>query len=548
MGTTRVGTRGSRLAIAQAEAAVAMMEAASGRRFELVTIRSGGDLDRVTPLHRMAGQGVFASELQAALLAGEVDVAVHSLKDMPLQIPESAPLAAVPPRGSPADLLLLGEEGDVGEDLPPPGTRIGTSSPRRQSQLLALDRDLVPVDIRGNVDTRLRKLREGWVDALLLAEAAYARLPASHFQGLAMHRLPLEEFPTAPGQGAIAIQTRADGEAAALAARIDDLATRKAVEIERKLLAALGGGCGMPLGMTVRGNGAGWIMDASLAGTDWREEDPPRLARCHLVEEDPEAALQTVLRALGARREPVRDERPVAGRGRVLLVADGETAAAYGPPLRAAGFRVESWYPFAYEPTFGGPIPQSLLDAWEDSSWVLLTSHRASGVLDRLIREAPRKGPQVGVVGPRTARAVRRRGLPVHYVSKSGTAASLARELASLAEGGDRFLHLAAEDAREDLARDLREAGLEVTQHSVYRSRPKPGRGRPGPGPFDAVVVFSPKGAATLVENLRGTVVKDWVAIGPTTATALEERGGGRVRVAERRTPAGVLATLGGPP
>jgi hydroxymethylbilane synthase len=525
-----------------------MLEETSGERFRLVPIQSTGDLDRVTPLHKMAGQGVFASELQQALIEGEVDVAVHSLKDLPLRLPEEAPVTAVPPRASPADLLLLREESE-GDGAPaPPGARIGTSSPRRQSQLLSQDRDLVPVDLRGNVDTRLRKLREGWVDGLVMAEAAYERLPASLFRDLEVRRLPVEAFPTAPGQGAIAVQSRAEGEAAEWAARIDDPATRQAVDAERRLLAALGGGCGMPLGVTVRGRRDGWAVDASLASTSWREEDPPRLAWCHLTTDDLDGSLTTVLDALKEPEGRRRERHPPPGQSRVLLVADSETAAAYRPVLEGAGLRVESWYPFEYEPTFARTIPPDLLEAWEGCAWFLLTSRRAAAALERLTRDAPRKGPLVGVVGPRTAAALRRRGLPVHYVSKGATAVALAEELAAVARDDDRLLYLSAEDARQDLAAGLRERGLEVSQHAVYRAKERRGGNGPGPGPLRAAVVFSPKGAAAALSTLGAGITQEWVAIGPTTAESLAGRVPGRVKVAERRTPMGVLAALEGPP
>ncbi len=548
MRTIRVGTRGSRLAIAQAASVVAMLEGVSGASAELVTIQSGGDLDPVTPLHKMAGQGVFASELQHAVLEGRVDVAVHSLKDMPLRAPAEAPVTAIPPRASPADLLLTRDANDFGAGLPPPGMRVGTSSPRRQSQLLSQDRDIVPLDVRGNVETRLRKLREGWMDGLVLAEAAYERLPETLFTGLGVHRLPLDAYPTAPGQGALAIQTRRGGEAAEWVAQVDHPPTRRAVRVERALLAALGGGCGMPLGMTVHYNGAGWTVDASLAGSEWRTEDPPHLARCRVDTEDLGDVVPAILKALeGPRSPPIAGTR-VTARGQVLLVADTGTVGTYRPRLLAGGWTVSSWYPFVYEPTFHDTLPPDLLQAWERCTWVLLTSQRALDALGRLTEEAPRKGPLVGAVGPRTAAAARACGLPVHFVSRGATAAALAEELVPLTGGGDRFLHLAGVEARTELPLTLQEAGLTVTQFAVYRRRGQGGAPLPGSGPFDAVVAFSPRGATEAAERLSGISVRSWVAIGPTTARTLLDRGLKPVSTARRRTPSGVLEALEGTP
>ncbi len=206
---------------------------------------------------------------------------------------------------------------------------------------------------------------------------------------------------------------------------------------------------------------------------------------------------------------------------------------------------MESWYPFEYESTLEGPLPRDLLDAWRDCGWVLLTSHRAAEALARLAREAPRVGPRIGVVGPRTAAALRRRGLPVHFVARGETADALVRELAALAAADDRFLYLAAEDARDDISRGLKESGLAVTQHSVYRPKHVRDPGAPGSGAFDAAVVFSPKGAIALAEHPgKKPEIKAWVAIGPTTADALRGRVTAPVLVAERRTPAGVLDVL----
>ena len=535
------------MALSQAEEVAEMLRKVSGHSCRLVKIRSEGDLDGQTPLHSMAGRGVFASEVQEALLKGAVDVAVHSLKDLLLEVPKMAPVTAIPPRGTPTDVAVHLRESCDAEAEPPikRGSRLGTSSPRRQSQLLSLNRDLVPVDVRGNVETRLRKLREGWVDGLVLAEAAVERLPPALFDGLVLSRLPLETFPTCPGQGALAVQTPAEGEVADLARTLDDKETRTAVEAERKLLALLGGGCGMPLGATVRKDGGVWTIDASLATEGWREEEPTRLARHHLCTGDLDVALKESLAILTKPHK--RSVEPRQSRHlKILLVADDETSRQYRMALEPEGVEVECWYPFDYEMTLAGELQRDLIDAWKKCSWVALTSRRAVGGLETLIREVPRKGPWVAAVGPRTASDLRRRELPVHYVSKGGTASALATELAAVAKKkGDVFLHLSAKDARDEFVEGLRRLGREVIQHAVYM-RLKPRRvKRPKETKLNAVVVFSPKGATAILETLGKGAAKHWVAIGPTTAQALETKGVRGVRVAKRRTPSGVLEALG---
>jgi hydroxymethylbilane synthase len=237
----RLGTRGSKLALWQAEHVAATLRARHpGLAVELEVITTQGDRAADVPLHVLSGQGVFARAIEDALLAGRIDLAVHSLKDLPGQDRPGLVLAAFPPRADARDAL-------VGSTLAalPGGARVATSSPRRAAQLLAARPDLQIVTVRGNLDTRLRKLEAEHWDALVLAVAGLERL------GLAdrvAEALPIEVCLPAVGQGALAVQCRADdAPTRALLAALDDRATRVAVEAERGLLAALGGGCKVPI-------------------------------------------------------------------------------------------------------------------------------------------------------------------------------------------------------------------------------------------------------------------------------------------------------------
>jgi hydroxymethylbilane synthase len=242
--TLRLGTRGSRLAIAQAqEAASALAQVLGLGPVEMVEIRTKGDTisERRPAGNLVVGDGQFTGELERALLERRIDIAVHSLKDLPTASNPALTLGAILERGDPRDCLLSRHPG--GLDGLPFGARIGTSSVRRAAQLGAARVDLVARPIRGNVDTRLRRLEAGEYDALLLAAAGLDRLgvPVSEDD-----RLSLEIMLPAPGQGALALQVRADD--VPLVAPLDHGPTRLAVQAERALLRALGGGCLAPLG------------------------------------------------------------------------------------------------------------------------------------------------------------------------------------------------------------------------------------------------------------------------------------------------------------
>ncbi|WP_432044659.1 hydroxymethylbilane synthase [Streptomyces asiaticus] len=243
----RLGTRRSALAMAQSGLVADLVREVTGRPVELVEITTFGDTSR-EHLAQIGGAGVFVSALREALLRGEIDLAVHSLKDLPTAEPEGLTLAAVPRREDPRDALIA-RDGLTFAQLPP-GSRIGTGSPRRAAQLNAwarsfgLDIDTVP--IRGNVDTRIGYVRSGRLDAVVLAAAGLIRLGRI---GEATELLDADHVLPAPGQGALAVECAASNVAlAARLAELDDPSTRVAVIAERSLLAALEAGCSAPVG------------------------------------------------------------------------------------------------------------------------------------------------------------------------------------------------------------------------------------------------------------------------------------------------------------
>jgi hydroxymethylbilane synthase len=242
MTALRLGTRRSRLALAQSTQVAAAIRAAIGRDVELVEVTTEGDVNRGA-LAQIGGSGVFVSALRDALLGGRIDVAVHSLKDLPTKPADGLDLAAVPPREDPRDVLCA-QDGLTLAELPA-GSRIGTGSPRRTAQLRALGFELDVVDVRGNVDTRLRFVQEGKLDAVVLAYAGLARLGRLD---VVTEVLDPQEMTPAPGQGALAVECRAGSELTAALAALDDVESRAAVVAERTLLSALEAGCTAPVG------------------------------------------------------------------------------------------------------------------------------------------------------------------------------------------------------------------------------------------------------------------------------------------------------------
>ena len=257
----RLGSRRSPMALAQSGEVARLITARTGRQVEIVGITTLGDVNR-EHLTQIGGTGVFVSALRESLLRGEVDFAVHSLKDLPTGAAQGITLAAIPARDDPRD-ALVGRDGAKLADLPA-GARIGTGSPRRAAQIGVLRGDITCVPIRGNANTRLAKVRDGEFDAVVLAYAGLARI--GHTDLVSEIFEPDAMIP-APGQGALAVECRAgDTELTDLLATVDHPATRAAVTAERSLLAALEAGCSAPVGAYATFTGTRLHLDAVVLG------------------------------------------------------------------------------------------------------------------------------------------------------------------------------------------------------------------------------------------------------------------------------------------
>jgi hydroxymethylbilane synthase len=264
----RIGTRGSPLALAQAGLVRDhLLSLDEKRRLEIVPIKTSGDQHADLPLSSMGGKGAFIRELENALLAGEIDLAVHSMKDLPVDLPPGLLLAAITARENPLDVFISRTGADL--DGLPAGAAVGTGSLRRKAQLLRYRDDLVIREIRGNVDTRLKKLRDGFAEGLILAAAALKRLGRG--DSITQYLHPDICIPAA-GQGALGIEIREDNlPLKEVLAVLHDREAGLTVSAERSFLHALGGGCHTPVGAYAELNGGEMMLRGFVSSPDGRE-------------------------------------------------------------------------------------------------------------------------------------------------------------------------------------------------------------------------------------------------------------------------------------
>jgi hydroxymethylbilane synthase len=298
-----LGTRGSDLALWQARHVQSLLQERAGLAVRIRVIRTVGDRVVDRSLSSLDGQGFFTREIEESLLSGEIDLAVHSYKDLPTVPVSGLEVAAVPERGSAADCLLIRPEAFTGERGWPvrSGAVVGTGSARRRAQLLDRRPDLAVTGLRGNVPTRIQKLAAGDFDAIVLAEAGLQRL-APRLEPLRLFVWPLEEFLPAPAQGALAIQMRGgqarlsqDDALAAAVQRVHHVPTDRLVRAERALLRSLAGGCNLPLGTVAEPDGD-WIRLRAVLGEE--VGDTVRLRRCDVKAAGAEAAAREAHRRL----------------------------------------------------------------------------------------------------------------------------------------------------------------------------------------------------------------------------------------------------------
>ena len=528
-----IGSRGSALALAQARLVHEALEGA-GRSSRIVVIETDGD--RRAP-DTAWGEGAFVAAIERALLAGRVDVAVHSAKDVPTVEDRRLRIAAYLPRADPRDALVVRTDAAARrlDDLPS-GSRVGTDSPRRTGFLLARRQDLAVHPIHGNVDTRLGRLDSGETDALVLACAGLDRL------GLAdriAERLEPEIVPPAPGQGAIAVQIRHDdARMLVLLAAIDDRPTRLAVEAERAFLSASGGGCRAPIGALA--SIADEVLEllggyASPDGSDTivaRRRGPAatgqQLGRELAAELDPAGRIRAAAGSAGPETGP-------SGRRRVLVTRAADQADELVSALRDAGLDpvLVPTIAVEFEPPRGDlDAAAGLLHTY---AWVVITSANGARAIlkaaERILTELG--APSWAAIGPATRRVLEHEGIEVALEPSQSSAIALAIELPVVS--GDRVLIVRGDLADGKLAVALRARGAEVDDVVAYRTREAPEASRPllrgavSEGLIAAVAFTSGSTVRGLVKLGRDESIDvlsiPSVCIGPETAD--EARGAG---------------------
>jgi hydroxymethylbilane synthase len=490
-----IGTRGSALALAQARLVSDALER-EGRRTRVVVVETEGD--RRAP-DTAWGEGAFVAAIEAALLDGRVDVAVHSAKDIPTEADPRLRIAAYLPRADPRDALVVRRDATARRlvDLPA-GTRVGTDSPRRTGFVRALRPDLVVHPLHGNVDTRLRRLDDGETDALILACAGLDRLGR---EDRISERIAADAVPPAPGQGAIAAQIRSnDARMLGVLATVDDTRTRTAVEAERAFLTATGGGCRAPVGALATYDGAALEL---LVGHVEPDGSDRSIAR-RLGTPASAAAIAETLAA------EVSGGGRTGRRPRVLVPRSAEQSGELADALSRLGLEPVVVPAIDIEPDPpGGPLDAALASI-DRYRWVVVTSanggRAVSAALERTAVDATR--PRWAAIGPVTATVLQRAGIRVEFRPTRSDAGAIGEQLPI--DQGDAVLLVRGNLADAGLPGLLRDRGALVDDVIAYRPKlgPEPSRqllrDAIASGPIDAVLLTSGSTADGLIALAAG--------------------------------------------
>lgn len=559
MDVLRMATRKSPLALWQAQyVARRLQEAWPGLKVELVTFTTRGDRERTRPLPEIGGKGLFTAELEAALREGRVDLAVHSLKDLPTSLVPDLTLGAVLKREDPHDVLV--SRHGLSLDRLPPNPTIGTSSTRRAAQIRLARPDARILPLRGNVDTRLRKALDpqGPYDAIVLARAGVVRLGREE---AITQVLPFEVMLPAPGQGALAVQCRADDERVlALLAPLHDPETAAEVTAERAFLQALGGGCALPVAALGRVQAEDITLTALYVATDGTPyrvrgraplDDAERLGRelAEQVQGNARRSAGSRPRTGNRRRSTGSTPRTPHRARRVLILRPSEGAQEWAARLRAAGHE-PVLYPTlrVVPPEDWAPLDRALHRLSQGKyHWLVLTS--ANGVrfvwkrLAVLGLHVPTQ-VRIAVIGPATARALRAQGREPDLIPPAYVAEALADALGNVR--GLRLLLARADRARPTLREILQRRGAHVDEVTAYRTLVAPPD--TPPPQVDVVVFSSPSTVEGFVQALRGRPFPEntrVVCIGPITAQAARAAGLPVHIVAREYTLEGILNVIG---
>jgi hydroxymethylbilane synthase len=492
-----------------------------------VVVETEGDR---RPPDTVWGEGAFVAAIERALLRGQVDVAVHSAKDVPTGEDERLRVAAYLPRADPRDALVVRIDSPHRSlETLPPGARVGTDSPRRVGFVLARRPDLRLHPLHGNVDTRLRRLDEGETDALVLAAAGLDRIGRGD---RIVERLDPELVPPAPGQGAIAVEIRRDdARMLALMAAMDDAATRRAVESERAFLAASGGGCRAPIGALATLDGDELDLLGGYASPDGRQAIVAR-------RRGQASAGQDVARELAAElawRRRSGASGAFSPTRRVLVTRAAEQAGQLVAALRDNGLEPVLVPTIATELEPPGGELDAVARLLDGYAWAVVTSANGARAILRAAERgsSPVNTTHWAAIGPATRSVLERQGVAIDHLPHQPTTTAMAASL-PLASG-DRVLVVRGDLADEELARALRARGAIVDDVIGYRTREAPDSSEPllrravVDGSIDAVIFTSGstvRGLTALAraQGLDATSIPA-VCIGPKSAAEAERAG-----------------------
>ena len=511
----------------------------AGVPVEMKTIVSDGDLRAPdAPI----GEGIFVTALERALVAGDIDLAVHSAKDLPLEEDPELVIAAYPERADARDALVA-RRAERSVDELAVGARVGTDSPRRAGFLRALRPDLDVIPLHGNVDTRLRRLDAGHADALVVAAAGLDRLG---FGDRIAVRIDPESMPPAPAQGALAVQARRDDEEVVeILGRLDDSGVRIAVVAERALLKAMGGGCRAPVGaVAVEVDGALALL-AGAVTPDGRSRHVLRIT--HDMADD-----RSLAQSVSAVARELNSFVPL--HARAVIDTRPELSTAEREDIEREGFRV------LHIPTveIGAARNDGELERARsrigDYDWVVLTSKRGVAALFEGM-PAPPSTVRWAAVGPTTAKALGERGVRVDCVPASARGDAIPEALAKLGRlGGRRVLLARADAADKALPEKLRQMGAQVDEVVAYRTVTGPDasrralRGALADREVEAIMFASGSAARGVIElagdgDARARALRA-ITIGPKTTGVARRLGFNVVAQAQTQDFAGLRAAL----
>jgi hydroxymethylbilane synthase len=543
-----IGSRGSDLALAQSRYIAGRMAALpAAPEIEIRIIHTSGDRILDVPLsevNRASGvdaKGVFTKEIEDALLAKEIDLAVHSYKDLPSVLPTGLMIGAIPQRVDARDALIF-PKNKLARDAAPfvaPGSVVATSSVRRTALVRHLWPDLKLADLRGNVPTRLRKLfAPGGPDAILLAEAGVLRLKAAGFfdqtaedrallDSLELRSLPPELFPSAPAQGALAIECRAgDERLLALLRQLHDTEAAICVDAERRILAALDGGCFLPLGAAVRPDAERGFALSAFLGPEAVDNRRKRARHFERSARTPEALTERCIRE-------IKQDLPLVLTGRQDRLAE---LLAANPGRSLLALPLLATHAIYHEaPALHAQIREWLSGIDATSLCAAFSSPGVDSFADFLdALKLPPPNCSWAATGERTAESIRRRFPDVRLVALSpdNTGAGLAARLLEHSPTPTRILGLSAERGRDEFYERMTQAGVRVLRLALYRTEAlPPARESLAALPEHCIVVLgSPRAAETYFAALADASLPDgdgrlYCAIGPTTEDAIRRAG-----------------------